>query len=363
MKRYISFRDFDWLLVGLVLLICGLGVVQIFSATHNTRYAGAHEKQVYWILAGLAMMFLVSRLNYQVLLEQVHWMYGVSVLSLVAVLVFGQKYMGARRWIRIHGTTHVQPSEWVKLVLILAVAKYWADNRSRECTWADIIKAGMLVGVPCLLVLVQPDLGTTLTYIPVVVMGLFLGGMRFKQGAALVIMAALLAPVGWHVLKPYQRERLTSFMEPEADYHGSGYQVIQSLIAVGSGGLTGKGLMQGSQSALNFLPVPQTDFIFAAFAEEHGFVGAIGLLLLYFMVLMRLIHNAQTAPDRAGGFVVMGVVAVFAFHILVNVGMVVGFMPVTGIPLPLMSYGGSSVLFMFLALGIVMNIRMRRFVN
>jgi rod shape determining protein RodA len=251
----------------------------------------------------------------------------------------------------------------VKLVLILAVAKYWADNRSRECTWADIIKAGMLVGVPCLLVLVQPDLGTTLTYIPVVVMGLFLGGMRFKQGAALVIMAALLAPVGWHVLKPYQRERLTSFMEPEADYHGSGYQVIQSLIAVGSGGLTGKGLMQGSQSALNFLPVPQTDFIFAAFAEEHGFVGAIGLLLLYFMVLMRLIHNAQTAPDRAGGFVVMGVVAVFAFHILVNVGMVVGFMPVTGIPLPLMSYGGSSVLFMFLALGIVMNIRMRRFVN
>jgi rod shape determining protein RodA len=308
-------------------------------------------------------MFIVSRVNYQFLLEQVPWFYVASILSLVAVLAFGQKYMGARRWIRLHGSVHLQPSEWVKVVLILAVAKYWADNRMRECSWGDIVKSALLVGVPSLLVLAQPDLGTTLTYVPVALVGLFLGGLRFRQGVALVLLAVMLAPVGWMVLKPYQRERLTSFMEPEADYHGSGYQVIQSLIAVGSGGLTGKGWMQGSQSALNFLPVPQTDFIFAAFAEEHGFIGAIGLLLLYFMVLMRLIHNAQTAPDRAGGFVVMGVVAVLIFHILVNIGMVVGFMPVTGIPLPLMSYGGSSIVFTFLALGIVMNIRMRRFVN
>jgi rod shape determining protein RodA len=162
-------------------------------------------------------------------------------------------------------------------------------------------------------------------------------------------------------LKPYQRDRLTSFMHPEADSQGSGYQVNQSLIAIGSGGIWGNS--EGSQTHLAFLPVPQTDFIFAAFAEEHGFVGALGVMLLYFIVLMRLTQNAQTAPDRAGTFVVMGVVAVLSFHILVNIGMVVGFMPVTGIPLPLMSYGGSSVLFMFLALGIVMNVRMRRFVN
>lgn len=168
-------------------------------------------------------------------------------------------------------------------------------------------------------------------------------------------------PLAWHKLKPYQKERLTSFMEPEADKQGSGYQVIQSQIAVGSGGIWGSA--EGSQTHLAFLPVPQTDFIFAAHAEEHGFVGALGVLLLYFVVLMRLTQNAQTAPDRAGVFVVMGVVAVLTFHILVNVGMVVGFMPVTGIPLPLMSYGGSSVLFMFMALGIVMNVRMRRFVN
>jgi rod shape determining protein RodA len=204
-------------------------------------------------------------------------------------------------------------------------------------------------------------LGTALTYVPVALLGLFLGGLRIKQATVVTLLVALMMPLAWHGLKPYQKDRLTSFLEPEADSQGSGYQVIQSLIAVGSGGIWGSSA--GSQTHLAFLPVPQTDFIFAAFAEEHGFVGAMGLLLLYFIVLMRLTQNAQTAPDRAGVFVVMGVVAVLTFHILVNVGMVVGFMPVTGIPLPLMSYGGSSVLFMFLALGIVMNIRMRRFVN
>jgi rod shape determining protein RodA len=191
-------------------------------------------------------------------------------------------------------------------------------------------------------------------------MGLFLGGVRAKQALIVIVLAGLVMPLAWHKLKPYQKDRLVSFMEPEADKQGSGYQVIQSKIAVGAGGIWGG---TGTQTHLSYLPVPQTDFIFAAFAEEHGFVGALGVLLLYFIVLMRLTQNAQTAPDRAGTFVVMGVVAVLSFHILVNVGMVVGFMPVTGIPLPLMSYGGSSVLFMFLALGMVMNVRMRRFVN
>ena len=242
----------------------------------------------------------------------------------------------------------------MKLILILAMAKYFADLHQRELSWSDFLKAGAMVGVPMLMVLAQPDLGTALTYMPIAIMGLFL--------ALIVIVAgALLMPLAWHVLKPYQRDRLTSFMHPDADSQGKGYQVNQSLIAVGSGGIWGSS--EGSQTHLAFLPVPQTDFIFAAFAEEHGFVGALGILLLYFIVLMRLTQNAQTAPDRAGTFVVMGVVAVLSFHILVNVGMVVGFMPVTGIPLPLMSYGGSSVLFMFLALGIVMNVRMRRFVN
>jgi len=365
MSRYVSFRDFDWLLLIFVLIICGLGVMEIRSATVHTKFAGAHIRQMYWVIGGVGVMFLMSLVNYQALLDQVHWFYIAGVASLVAVMVFGQKYLGARRWIRIGSTTHFQPSEWVKLILILAVAKYFADMRQRELSWPDFIKAGAIVGVPMLMVLAQPDLGTALTYVPIAVMGVFLGGMQWKQGVAVGLLAvvgisAVFLVPRVHVLKSYQKQRLTSFLDPELDPQGSGYQVEQSKIAVGSGGLWGG---KGSQTHGNFLPVPQTDFIFAAFSEEHGFVGALGVLLLYFIVLMRLTQNAQTAPDRAGTFVVMGVVAVLSFHILVNVGMVVGFMPVTGIPLPLMSYGGSSVLFMFLALGMVMNVRMRRFVN
>ena len=344
-----------------VLIICGVGVVQIHSATEHTKFAGAHIRQVYWVIGGVAAMFLMSLINYQALLDQVHWMYIASIASLMAVMIFWQKYLGARRWIRMPGGQHFQPSEWVKLILILAVAKYFADLHQKDLSWPDFFKAGAIVGIPMLMVLRQPDLGTALTYLPIAVMGLFLGGLHWKQAAIVLLAGGLMMPLAWHVLKPYQRERLVSFMQPEADSQGSGYQVIQSLIAVGSGGIWGSA--ETSQTHLAFLPVPQTDFIFAALSEEHGFVGALGVLLLYFIVLMRLIQNAQTAPDRAGTFVVMGVVAVLSFHILVNVGMVVGFMPVTGIPLPLMSYGGSSVLFMFLALGIVMNVRMRRFVN
>jgi rod shape determining protein RodA len=360
MSRYVSYRDFDWLLLTFVLIICGLGVMEIHSATQHTKFAGAHIKQMYWVMGGVGMMFLMSLVNYQALLEQIHWFYIAGVGSLMAVMIFGQKYLGARRWIKMPGGNHFQPSEWVKLILILAVAKYFADLQQRDLSWSDFMKAGAIVGIPMLMVLAQPDLGTSLTYLPIALMGLFLGGLHWKQAAVVVFLAALCMPLAWHHLKDYQKARLVSFLEPDADPQGSGYQVTQSLIAVGSGGLWGG---KGSQTHGAFLPVPQTDFIFAAFAEEHGFVGALGVLLLYFIVLMRLTQNAQTAPDRAGTFVVMGVVAVLSFHILVNVGMVVGFMPVTGIPLPLMSYGGSSVLFMFLALGMVMNVRMRRFVN
>jgi rod shape determining protein RodA len=365
MARYVSFRDFDWGLLIFVLMICGLGVMEIRSATMHTKFAGSHIRQVYWIAGGVAAMFVISAINYQALLDRVHWFYIAAVASLMAVLVFGQRYLGAKRWVKMPGGNHFQPSEWVKLILILAVAKYFADLRHRDLSWPDFMKAAAIVGFPMLMVLAQPDLGTALTYVPIAVMGVFLGGMQWKQGLVVVLLAAVgIGAVFFtprvHVLKSYQKQRLTSFMDPENDPQGSGYQVEQSKIAVGSGGLWGG---KGSQTHGAFLPVPQTDFIFAAFAEEHGFVGALGVLLLYFVVLMRLTQNAQTAPDRAGTFVVMGVVAVLSFHILVNVGMVVGFMPVTGIPLPLMSYGGSSVLFMFLALGMVMNVRMRRFVN
>ena len=365
MSRYVSYRDFDWLLLVFVLMICGLGVMEIRSATMHTKFAGSHIRQIYWVLGGVGMMFLISLVNYQALLDRIHWFYISAVASLMGVLLFGTKALGAKRWIKMPGGNHFQPSEWVKLILILAVAKYFADLQQRELSWQDFLKAGAIVGIPMLMVLKQPDLGTALTYLPIAAMGMFLGGLQWKQGVAVALLAAAAIAVVFyvpqvHLLKSYQKQRLTSYQDPDSDPQGSGYQVKQSMIAVGSGGIFGG---KGSQTHGAFLPIPQTDFIFAAFSEEHGFVGALGVLLLYFIVLMRLTQNAQTAPDRAGTFVVMGVVAVLSFHILVNVGMVVGFMPVTGIPLPLMSYGGSSVLFMFLALGMVMNVRMRRFVN
>lgn len=364
MTRRMSLRDFDWILLGMVLALCCLSVLEIYSATLHTRFSGFHTKQVFWIIGGLVAMTIVSSIDYHLLLDIVPWLYGFCLLSLGAVLLVGERVMGGKRWIRLPGGLHFQPSEWVKLVLIIAVARYFANLAGRELSWSDVAKSFLLVGVPLVLVLKQPDLGTSLTYLPILLFGLFLGGLRWKKALILMIGAAILiVPIWAKVLKPYQKERLTSFVNPNSDPRGSGYQIRQSLIAVGDGGILGRGATKGTQTQGDFLPIPYTDFIFAAFSEEHGFVGAIVVLLLYFFILMRLIQNAQTAADLPGTFLVMGVVAVLIFQVSVNIGMVIGLMPVTGIPLPLMSYGGSSVLFTFLALGMVMNVRMKRFVN
>jgi rod shape determining protein RodA len=326
---------------------------------------GFHTKQMFWIGAGLVAMFIFSKIDYHRLIDWAPWAYGVFMLALVAVLLVGHKAMGGRRWLKL-GPVQFQPSEWVKLVLILMMARYFANLGGRNLTWKDIFKAFVLVLIPMLLVIKQPDLGTTLTYAPILVAGLFFGGINFRQTMILATAGAVFIAGAWtsgKVLKPYQKARLTSFVNPNNDPRGAGYQLLQSEIAVGAGGVWGQGAAKGTQTQGNFLPIPHADFIFAAFSEEHGFVGALFVLLLYFSILMRLIQNAQTAADLSGSLIIMGVVAVLTFQILVNVGMVIGFMPVTGIPLPLMSYGGSSVLFTFLALGAAMNVRMRRFVN
>jgi rod shape determining protein RodA len=365
MRRFMSFRDFDWALLGMVLALCTVSVFEIYSATLHTKYTGFHTKQMFWIAGGLAAMFLFSKIDYHRLLDWIPWVYGVSLLSLVAVKLVGHKVLGAKRWISI-GPMHFQPSEWVKLILILIAARYFANLGGRSLTWKEIFKALVLVGIPMALVLIQPDLGTALTYTPILAAGLLLGGINLRQSLVLVTCALVLVAGVWtsgKILKPFQKARLTSFINPDNDPKGTGYQLKQSLIAVGSGGVWGKGAAKGTQTQGDFLPIPHADFIFAAFSEEHGFVGAIFVLLLYFFILMRLIQNAQTAADLSGSLIIMGVVAVLTFQIAVNVGMVIGFMPVTGIPLPLMSYGGSSVLFTFLALGVAMNVRMRRFVN
>ncbi|QNI32490.1 rod shape-determining protein RodA [Alloacidobacterium dinghuense] len=367
MRRFLSLRDFDWTLLGFVLILSVISILEIYSATMHTKFVGFHKMQVLWLIGGLVAMFVFSVIDYHFLFDFIHWIYGFCVVSLVAVLAVGTKVLGARRWIKLPGGIHFQPSEWVKLVLIVAVARYFVGLSGREeLTWKDIFKAMALVGVPMLLVLKQPDLGTALTYSPILLVGLFLGGIDWKKAGIILLVGLLAVGVVWKsgkVLKPYQKARLTSFMNPDNDPQGTGYQIRQSLIAVGDGGVFGRGATKGTQTQGDFLPIPYTDFIFAAFCEEHGFIGATVVLLLYFLILMRLIQNAQTAADQSGTLIVMGVVAVLIFQIAVNIGMVIGLMPVTGIPLPLMSYGGSSVLFTFLALGMVMNVRMNRFVN
>ena len=365
MPRLSSYRDFDWVLLGFVMLLSLISVLEIKSATLHTKFHGFDQKQIGFLVVGLVLMFLFSLIDYHRLIDIAHWAYGIGILSLIAVALFGTRVLGGKRWISLHGV-HFQPSEWIKLVLIIAIARYFWGLAGKELTWADIGKASAMVGIPMLFVLKQPDLGTSLTYVPILICGLFLGGLRFKQAGIILITLALIGVVvlksGKH-LKPYQQARINAFLNPDSDPRGSGYQIRQSLIAVGSGGIWGKGANKGTQTQGDFLPIPYTDFIFAAFCEEHGFVGALGVLLLYFLIFMRLIQNAQTASDLPGTFIIMGIVAVLIFQVAVNIGMVVGLMPVTGIPLPLMSYGGSSILFTFMALGIVMNIRMRRFVN
>ncbi|MGH9486184.1 MAG: rod shape-determining protein RodA [Terriglobales bacterium] len=357
----IRWRDLDWLLLALVLLISAMGVVEIHSATIATKFAGVWVKQLYFLVIGIGLLLLFSRIDYKLILEASPWLYLASVAALALVLVLGRAIFHSRRWIPIAGS-HLQVSEFVKIVIIVVVARYCGTARL-ALTWSDVVKVSGLVGLPMALVLLEPDLGTALTYVPVAIVGLLLGGLRWRQMALITLGCLLMLPIAWHEMHPYQRQRIAGFLQPQSDPLGRGYQVLQSKIAVGAGGLWGQGMAQGTQTRGQFLPVPHTDFIFAAFSEEYGFVGALALLGLYLLLLLRLIQNAQLAPDRCAGMVVMGVAAILAFHVLINVGMVVGMAPVTGIPLPLMSSGGSSLLFTFIAVGMVMNIRMARYVN
>lgn len=363
MPAYRSIRDFDWPMLILAFAICALGVLQIFSATQNTSFTGAWWKQVVWILAGFLTMWIATLIDYHWLLGQVPLLYSLSVATLIGTFVFGMTAFHSRRWIGTQ-SLHLQVSEFVKIVVVLLVARFMTELKTEQLELPDLLKIGGLVGLPMALVMIQPDLGTALTYVPILAAGIFIAGLKWQYAAAILIIVALVLPVGYFfVLKDYQRTRLVSFLDANQDPQGSGYQVIQSKIAVGAGALWGRGVTKGTQTQGRFLPVPHKDFIFSAFAEEHGFVGVIVALGLYFLLFMQIVQNAQTAPDRAGMYICIGIATVLLFHVLVNVGMVVGRMPVTGIPLPLMSYGGSSILAVFMMLGLVNNVRLRRFVN
>jgi rod shape determining protein RodA len=364
MLRRIGARDIDWTLLLIVLLICAVGVLQIYSATLGTDAHSAWWRQIIFVAEGLVLMWIVIPSDYHGLLHHVPLMYIVSTAALLGTFVIGEQAFGSKRWIPIpHTGIHIQVSEFVKLVIILLVARYLTDLRRDELDVREMLKLAGLVLVPAILVYKQPDIGTALTYLAVLASGVFIAGLHWKYIAVAVLGAALMIPVSLRFLQDYQKARLTSFLDPDQDPQGAGYQVIQSQTAIGSGGMFGKGVTKGTQAQLHFLPVPYKDFIFSAFAEEHGFVGVVVVLALYFVMIMRIVQNAQTAPERAGMYICMGVAALLLSHILINVGVVAGLMPVTGIPLPFMSAGGSSIWTSFLALGLVNNVRLRRFVN
>jgi rod shape determining protein RodA len=313
MARYRSARDLDWALLLLSIAICSFGILQIFSATYGTEFGEAWWKQIIWVVLGLFVMWLLSMVDYHYLLDRAPLFYVLSLVTLVIVLVVGTKVFGSRRWIPLFGCLRLQVSEFVKLVIILLVARYLTELRTERLETRDLLKLVGLVMIPVALVMKQPDLGTSLTYLAILGMGLFLAGLSWRYWAAVCLLAVVLFPLGWAVLKDYQKQRLQTFVNPGRDPRGAGYQVIQSKIAVGSGGLWGQGMTRGSQTQLRFLPVPHTDFIFSAFGEEHGFVGVVLALGLYFLLLMQIVQNAQTAPDRAGMYVCMGVAALLIF--------------------------------------------------
>jgi len=366
MKDRPRIQDFDWALLAIVAAITGIGVLEIYSSTHASGMAGIQWKQLMWIGLGIAGMFLISQIDYHTLLDQAPGLYIFGIASLLVVLVIGHSRFGAKRWVPLVGGFNLQVSELMKLIIIIVLARYLSEVRTDRLTLTDLVKVGVITLVPVVLILKQPDLGTAMVLIPVAMLGAFLAGIEWKHAAIGVLLVGLMVPIGLnmrHYLKPYQQQRIETFLHPEEDQRGAGYQVLQSEIAVGSGGFWGKGFGKGSQNQLGFVPVRYSDFILAALAEEMGFIGVCVVLLLYLGLILRLVDNAQKAKDKAGMFVVMGVTAILGFHVLVNAAMVIGYVPVTGIPLPLMSYGGSATAFVFLALGLVMNVRMRRFVN
>jgi rod shape determining protein RodA len=362
MKPRFSLRDIDWLLLSTALALAMIGIVEIYSTTSHTLLVGQYRKQIDWVVLGALLALVFSQVDYHFILDHVTGLYIFTLAGLLALLLIAHPVDGARRWVSIGGLTF-QVSEMGKLVVILAVGAYFSRRRPKSVTLKDLLILGLLAGAPAALVLLEPDLGTALTFFPAIVAGIYLTGIRLRQLGLVVLIAALMVPAGWQFLRPYQRQRLVSFIHPAEGTRGNGYQVTQSKIAVGSGGFWGKGLGNGTQSRLGFIPVSHADFIFAAFAEEEGFAGTFVVLLLYSILLIRLLDSAQLAGDRAGLFLVAGLTSVLFFQVAVNVAMMIGFMPITGIPLPLMSQGGSSVLFTFIGLGLAMSVRKRRFVN
>ncbi len=353
----------DWVLVGAAIVLAAIGVATILSATHSGRNAGLYLKQLYLVGLGLVGLFAALAVDYRRLADRAPLLYLGALAALAYVLVLGPRIAGTRRWILI-GSFQLQPSELVKLVAALLLAKLFAEDRAETLGLRDVLVPAAAVGLLAILIAAEPDLGSAFCLVPLFLSVAFLAGLRLKALFTMVMVLALVGGLGWqYALKDYQKTRIYTFLDPSLDPRGAGYQKIQSQIAAGSGGLLGKGYKQGSQAQLGYLPARHTDFIFSVLAEEMGFLGVLAVLALYLLVLWRMLETAQLARDRVGAFLAAGIASIFAFQVVYNVAMVAGLVPVKGLPLPLMSYGGSSVLSSFLGLGLILNVRMRRFAN
>jgi rod shape determining protein RodA len=355
------YHHVDWGLLIAILTLCAVGLAQIYSATGG--WTGIVQTQIYGIVIGMIALLVMLGIDYRSLADKSHLIYVAILGVLLYVLLFGAVRGGSRRWIDL-GSFNIQPSEFAKAALALVLAKFFGESRRGIVTRVDLLVAGGLTALPLLLIAQQPDLGTAATLIPVAFAVVYVAGMPMRILGALALVALLAAPIAWKfALQDYQRERISTFLDPSQDARGAGYQQIQARITVGSGGPWGKGFTEGTQGQLRFLPVAHNDFIFSVLAEEQGFAGVIVVLGLYLFVILRSLESARLAKDRLGAYLVLGVLASFTFQVIYNITMSAGLAPVKGLTLPLMSYGGSSMIATLAGFGLVLNVRMRRFTN
>ncbi len=350
-------KKFDYVLLLSAFLLLAIGITAVYSATY-TRTTSFYQKQILWAIIGTGMFFTFSNIDYRIYSRYSKLIYIFNVVFLISVFIFGSKVLGAQRWIKL-GPISIQPSELAKLFVVLTFSDLLIRNyKDTFRGFKDLILSGIHIVPIFLLVAAQPDLGTGVVILFVYMVLIFLNGIDYKTYFTLCGVGAALMPVAYFfALKPYQRQRVFTFLHPEDDLLGSGWNIIQSKIAVGSGQLFGKGFLNGTQDKLRFLPESQTDFIFAVISEEFGFVGSVTIIGLYFLLIFTILKIAQKTEDRYGQLICYGIAAIIFFHTLVNIGMVIGVMPVKGLPLLLLSYGGSSLMFVSTMLGIVQSVK------
>ncbi len=353
-------QRFDWLLLSAMTLILSMGMLALYSFSETAAGNVYFGKQLLFACLGIGAMFFIGALDYRHIARLSTLLYFVTLGVLLLVLFIGEPVRGTVGWISIGGF-QVQPVEFAKLTLIVFLASFISKKSTELGEWTRLIASLFLVAIMILLVLKQPDLGSSLVLLFIWGSMILVSGIRLKHLVVLALLGGALLGIGWTMLAEYQKARLETFINPELDPQGSGYNVLQSMVAVGSGGFTGKGIGHGSQSQLNFLPEKHTDFIFAVLAEELGLIGAGLILFLYALFLYRIHRTAERARDNVGYLISVGVFALFFVQIVVNLGMNMGLLPVTGLPAPFLSYGGSSLLASFMAVGLLLSIfRLRK---